>query len=119
MQDPLGPAPLFCVRLLQPVALRLRLLTLPLHAHEVVAAFSLYMFIFLIISPVLSQLLVPGIYSRLSRRTRTAWDIRVLSTVQATAICALAIYVITVNDQRRRLHWEGRLFGYSGASSMV
>jgi len=39
--------------------------------------------------------------------------------VQSVAICVLALYVITVDDERRNMNLEERMWGYTGAAGMV
>jgi hypothetical protein len=119
MRDPLALPPAATLPLLRPFAQRCGLLTLPFHAHEITGSFLFYTFIFLLISPILSVRLFDDRYSRLPRKTQLAWHVKVVSTIQSTFICILALYIIFVDQDRQKLGWEGRLWGYSGASGMV
>ena len=119
MRDPLAPPPTIAVQLLQPLAQRYGLLTLPLHAHEIVGAFLFYTSIFFLISPSLTVRLLYNRYSRLPPKSRLEWHVRVVSTVQSTFICILALYIILADHERRTLDYEGRLWGYAGVSGMV
>ena len=119
MRDPLALPPAIALSRLQPFAHKYGLLTLPYHVHEILGSFLLYTSIFLVISPILSDWLFRDRYRQLARRTRIAWHIRVVSTIQATFICILALYIIYVDQDRRKLGHEGRLWAYSGATGMV
>lgn len=119
MHDPLAPPPAIVVQLLQPFAQRYGLLSLPFHGHEIIGSFIFYSSIFLLISPGLSGRLVHGRYSNLSKRSQIAWHVKVVSTIQSTFICTLALYVLLVDTARQRLGSGGRLWAYSGASGMV
>ena len=119
MQDPLAPPPAIVVQLLQPFAQRYGLLTLPFHAHEITGSFMLYSSIFLLISPGLSGRLVHDRYNYLSKRSQIAWHVKVVSTIQSTFICTIALYVLLVDNERQKLGSGGRLWAYSGASGMV
>lgn len=119
MRDPLAPPPAIAVHLLQPLAQQYGLNTLPFHAHEIVGSFLLYTSIFLLVSPSLSVRILHHRYSCWPRKTQIAWHVRVVSTIQSTLICILALYVIFVDDERPKLSYEGRLWAYSGASGMV
>jgi hypothetical protein len=119
MRDPLALPPAIALPLLQPLAHKYGLLTLPYHVHEILGSFLFYTSIFLLISPILSVWLFPDRYRQISRKTRISWHVRVVSTIQSTFICILALYIICVDQDRRRLGPEGRLWAYSGATGMV
>lgn len=119
MRDPLALPPASTLPLLQHFASKYGLLTLPYHVHEILGSFLIYTSIFLLISPILSVWLFPDRYRQISRKTRIAWHVRVVSTIQSTFICILALYIICVDKDRRRLSPEGRLWAYSGATGMV
>lgn len=119
MRDLLPSPSAALVRILRPTAEKHHLCTLPWHAHEIVAAFLLYQTVFHVISPVLSRYLAPETYERLSRKTQVNWNIHVTSQVQSVFVCAIALYVIFADEERRQMDWEGRIWGYTGASGMV
>ncbi|WPH00410.1 putative tlc domain-containing protein c17a2.02c [Acrodontium crateriforme] len=123
MRDPFPiPPPPALVKAITPLADVLSLDSLPLHAHEVIFAFSLYTFVFLVVSPAISRLVVPERYKAFSPRTRIGWDVHIVSFVQSVIICALSLYVIFVDEERKSWRpwgeWESRLWGYSGMSGM-
>lgn len=120
MQDPFAipPAP-WLAELVRPWCERLKLTTLPLHIHEVVAAALLYSVIFWPVSPIISKLLTGDHYSKLSRKKRLNWDAHVVSMVQSCLINGLAIWVIFVDNERWNMDWEERIWGYTGASAMI
>lgn len=97
----------------------LNLPSLPLHIHEVIAAFLLYSVIFWPVSPIISSLLAPRHYSRLPRKRRLNWDAHVVSMFQSTLINGLAIWVMVVDDERSSMNWQERVWGYTGAAGMV
>lgn len=123
MQDPFPiAAPPALVNFVQPYADALSLSTLPSHIHEVLFAFSLYTFIALVVSPALSIALTGDRYKNLNRRTRINWDVHVVSFFQSIIICAISLYII-LNDEERKSwrgseRWEERIWGYSGLSGM-
>jgi len=116
--DPI-PASLYITQLVEPLAARLSLRTLPSHAHEVLLGFLWYHFIYHILSPLLSRLLLPRRYPAFPSRTRINWDIHVVSLIQSLSINTAALYVIWVDDERRNLDWRGRLWAYSPLTGMV
>lgn len=120
MKDPfvLQPVP-WLSNLVQPWCDSLNLTTLPLHVHEIIASALLYTVVFWPISPIVSKILAPEHYGKLSRKKRLNWDAHVVSMVQSCLINALAIWVIWADDERRAMSWEERVWGYTGASAMV
>ncbi|KAG9253540.1 TLC domain-containing protein [Emericellopsis atlantica] len=120
MKDPfvLPPVP-WLSNLVQPWCDSLNLTTLPLHVHEIIASALLYTVVFWPISPIVSKILAPEHYGKLSRKKRLNWDAHVVSMVQSCLINALAIWVIWADDERRAMSWEERVWGYTGASAMV
>lgn len=119
MIDPFIAPPIFLVTAVQPIAERLSLSTLPLHAHEVLFAWACYHFGYTIISPIVSNWLFSKTYSPLPARTKLNWNVRTVSFVQSTVICALTVYVRYYDEELRTMDWKGRLWGYSGAGGMV
>jgi hypothetical protein len=121
MKDPLGPAPVFLRDLVQPLAQSpFKLTTLPLHVHEVLAAWLFYTVLSHGVSPLVSTYLFPRTYPALSRKTRNNWDVHLVSLVQSTLICSLALWVL-INDKEvvGNGSWKGRIWGYSGAAGLV
>ncbi|PHH84418.1 hypothetical protein CDD83_1971 [Cordyceps sp. RAO-2017] len=120
MRDPFFIAPIpFLVDWVQPWCERLHLPSLPLHIHEVLAAALLYSVIFYPCSPIISNLLAPHHYPRLSRKKKLNWDAHVVSLVQSTLINCLALWVMAVDEDRRYMGWQERVWGYTGASGMI
>ena len=119
MIDPLPRPPTLISSLAQPLANLLSLTTLPLHAHEVFFAFAAYYLMDTILAPRLSVQLLPKTYASLSPRTKINWNIRVVSTIQAIFICALALWVIVADGERERMNSEERIWGYTGALGMT
>lgn len=104
---------------IQPLCDFLSLRTLPLHIHEILYAFSFYHIIFEYVAPPLSTFFLPGRYTKLSYESKLRWNMHCASMVQSVAICVLALYVITVDDERRNMNLEERMWGYTGAAGMV
>ncbi|PNY29295.1 TLC domain-containing protein [Tolypocladium capitatum] len=120
MRDPFFIAPIpWLVDWARPWCDRLNLPSLPLHIHEVLAAALLYGVIFWPVSPLISNLLAPQHYAKLPRKKRLNWDAHVVSMIQSTLINVLAIWVMVVDDERRNMDWEERVWGYTGAAGMV
>ncbi|KAG4444461.1 hypothetical protein IFR05_000052 [Cadophora sp. M221] len=112
-------APPFLVAASKPLADFLGLWTLLYHIHEVIAAFLIYQLIFSLISPLTSSWFLPKVYYGLPARGRISWNINVTSMVQSMFIMAMALYVIWKDEERKRMDWIGRIWGYTGAMRMV
>lgn len=101
--------------------------SLPLHAHEVLFAITLYSFTMGVFSPFISRLLVPKTYNAFDKRTRVSWDIHVVSFVQAIIVNVLSFYLIWADEERMAwrgdgvdgANWERRIWGYSGFTGFV
>jgi hypothetical protein len=120
MHDPFPISrPEVLVKYVEPIADFLSLKTLSLHFHEVIAAFTLYHVTYRYISPVLSRLFFPRIYSSLNARTKLNWDVHVVSFVQSTLVCTLALWVIWTDKELNQMDNQERVHGYTGASGLV
>lgn len=115
MIDPLPRPPAFLSSLTQPIADLLSLKTLPLHTHEVLLAFTVYSLMDIFLAPTLSFRFFPKTYSSLPPRTKINWNIRVVSTIQAIFVCALALWVVVADEERKNMNLEERIWGYTGA----
>ncbi|KAI0873964.1 TLC domain-containing protein [Hypoxylon argillaceum] len=120
MKDPFPIPPIPALsKAVQPWADYLNLPTLPLHVHEIVIIAAFYEFVRSVVSPVLSSRLFPAQYAALSKTKKLNWDVHVVSLVQSTTINALALWVIFVDEERRQMDWQERLWGYSGGAAMI
>ena len=120
MLDPFPiPPPAFLSNAIEPLASKLSLPTLPFHGHEVLLAFSLYLFIQTYVSPYLSSRLFPTIYSSLNKRTKLNWDVHVVSLIQSLVVSFLALWVSFKDEERRSMDWRERVFGYTGGIGIV
>ncbi|KJZ71194.1 hypothetical protein HIM_09400 [Hirsutella minnesotensis 3608] len=120
MKDPFFIAPFpWLVEWAQPWCNRLHLPSLALHLHEILAAALFYSFIFYPVSPIISRLLAPKHYVKLNRKKRLNWDAHVVSFIQSTLINLLALWVMLVDDERRNMDWQERVWGYTGAAGMI
>jgi hypothetical protein len=120
MHDPFPiPPPPWLTRYTEPVADYLSLTTLPLHIHEVLFAFALYTSVNIWISPIFSRTFFPRVYSSFNARTRLNWDVHIVSFVQSTLICVLALWVMWNDDERRDMNSLGRVHGYTGAGGLI
>ncbi|KAL8945503.1 MAG: hypothetical protein Q9222_007946, partial [Ikaeria aurantiellina] len=63
--------------------------------------------------------LFPSIYPSLPRRTQLNWDVHVVSLVQSVFVCAAAIWVILVDEERKAMDWKERVWGYDGGGGMI
>ncbi|XXG99097.1 AMP deaminase [Hypoxylon texense] len=120
MRDPFPIPPIPALsKAVQPWADYLKLPTLPLHIHEVVIMAALYHFVGSVVSPVLSRRFFPTQYAALSRSRKLNWDVHVVSLVQSTTINALALWVMFVDDERKNMDWQERIWGYTGGAAMI
>jgi len=120
MLDPFPiPPPAFLQQALQPLADALSLPALPSHFHEVLFAIALYTFIDTIASPFVSARLFPKTYPYLDKRTTINWNVHMVSFVQSIIICALSIYTMLYDQERKEMDWAGRVWGYTGMSGLV
>lgn len=123
MRDPFPiPPPPLLVKATKPIADFFGLSTLPLHAHEVLFAFSLYTFVHNVGAPVISNYFAGHKYRRLSRRNRTNWNVHIVSFVQSCIINAISLWIIWGDKQRMGWReagkWEERIWGYDGLTGM-
>ncbi|KAH9862615.1 hypothetical protein IAQ61_010033 [Plenodomus lingam] len=120
MHDPFPlPPPKALVPYVQPVADYLNMKTLPLHFHEVMIAFALYEAINRYLAPAFSRFLFPRIYPSFNARTKLNWDVHIVSFVQSTLICGLALWVLRADDELRQMDTIERVYGYTGASGLI
>lgn len=119
MLDPFFGPPALIARLVQPLANFLSLPTLPLHAHEILFAFTLYQLVNLYLSPALSSRLFPRTYPHLDARSKINWNVHSVSLVQSLLVNTLALWVIWRDDERRAFGWQERIWGYTGAAGLV
>lgn len=120
MKDPFFVKPLpWLVELVQPLCDHVGLPALSLHVHEILVAALFYSVIFYPVSPILSRILAPKYYARLSRKRRLNWNAHVVSMIQSILINGLAIWVIMTDKERASMTWEERIWGYTGGTSMI
>ncbi|KAL3421331.1 TLC domain-containing protein [Phlyctema vagabunda] len=120
MHDPFPiPQQPWLSKAVQPFADYFSLTTLPIHIHEVVAAFLTYTFINLVAAPRLSQWLVPEKYGKLSKERKINWDVHVVSLFQSTMINVLALWVMFTDEERKGMDWRERVWGYTGGAGMI
>ncbi|MCJ1473685.1 hypothetical protein MMC13_002336 [Lambiella insularis] len=119
MLDPFFPPVPLLSAFSEPIANTLNLITLPLHIHEVLLAFTFYYLVNVYGSPWISTRLFPREYLSLNRRTRLNWDVHVVSFVQSCLINFLALWVMWKDEERRGMDWRGRVYGYTGADGMI
>jgi hypothetical protein len=120
MLDPFPiPRPEGLVKYVEPVANLLSLKTLPLHFHEVMAAFTLYHVTYRYVSPAFSRFFFPRIYSSLNTRTKLNWDVHIVSFVQSMLICGLALWVMWTDKELNQMDNTERVHGYTGASGLI
>lgn len=120
MHDPFPVPPLQgLMKYIEPIAESLSLKTLPLHAHEVLVAFTLYHVIYRYISPAFSRIFFPRIYSSFNARTKLNWDVHIVSFVQSTLICSMALWVMWTDKELNDMDGQERVYGYTGASGLI
>ncbi|KAG9188981.1 hypothetical protein G6011_05849 [Alternaria panax] len=120
MHDPFPiPRPEALVKYVEPLADVLSLKTLPLHFHEVAFAFTLYSLVFRYVAPAVSRLFIPRIYAQFSARTKLNWDVHIVSFVQSTLICSMALWVMWTDRELNQMDATERVHGYTGASGLI
>ncbi|KAF2659862.1 DUF887-domain-containing protein [Lophiostoma macrostomum CBS 122681] len=121
MRDPfpLSPPAGIAKTYIQPFADYTGLQTLPLHFHEVAFAFLLYHGTHKYVSPAFSRFFFPQIYASFNARTKLNWDVHIVSFVQSTLINVLALWVMYADEERGDMNWQGKVFGYTGASGLI
>ncbi|KAI1079403.1 TLC domain-containing protein [Whalleya microplaca] len=120
MRDPFPIPPIPALsKAVQPWADYFHLPTLPLHIHEIVLIAAFYQLVGSVVSPLLSNRLFPTQYKALSRGKKLSWDVHVVSLVQSTTINILALWVMFVDDERKNMDWQERIWGYTGGAAMI
>lgn len=119
MKDPFFKSPIAALEdWVRPYAEQYHMTVFPQHAHEVIAAALLYTFVHLVISPWLSNKYAAAYYPT-DKGKRASWDSHVVSLFQSTLICIVALYVMWTDNERASMDWQGRIWGYTGASGLV
>jgi hypothetical protein len=120
MHDPFPIPPIpWLTKAVQPFADYANFPTLPLHVHEVLISFFGYTFINIVVAPVLSRLIFPRRYAKLSPSRKVSWDVHVVSLFQSCTINYLALWVMFNDEERKNMDWQQRIWGYTGASGMI
>ncbi|XPS92054.1 hypothetical protein M3J09_001460 [Ascochyta lentis] len=120
MHDPFPlTRPEYLVKYVEPLADFLHLRTLPLHFHEVVFAYALYHITNKYVSPAFSRHFFPRIYPSFNARTKLNWDVHIVSFVQSTVICGLALWVIWKDEERSAMGEQDRVHGYTGGGGLI
>ena len=120
MHDPFPiPRPQSLVPYAEKLADYLSLQTLPLHFHEVLFAYVFYDLTNRFVAPAFSRLFFPRIYSSFNARTKLNWDVHIVSFVQSTLICGLALWVSLKDTERAEMDTQERVYGYTGALGLI
>lgn len=93
--------------------------SLPLHIHEILFVFGVYHIIFEYIAPLLSTSLLSKNYKKLSYESKLRWNMHCVSMVQSVGICILALWTIIMDQERKHMNLEERIWGYTGAAGLV
>ena len=101
------------------IASKIYLQTLSLHIHEVILSALAYHIVCVFVSPYLSSRIFPRTYPSLPWRTKLNWDVHVVSLVQSIMICSLAFYTLINDDERNRMDYRERIWGYTGATGLI
>jgi hypothetical protein len=119
MHDPFFPPNPTLAGLVTPLCDYLHLNTLPLHIHEILVAFGAYHIIFEYLANPLSTFLLPKRYINLSYESKLRWNMHCASMVSSVLICVLALFVTALDNERRNMNLEERMWGYTGAAGLV
>lgn len=119
MKDPFFFSPIPALsEAVRPFAEKYSLTVLPQHIHEVLASALLYTFVHLVVSPWISKKYFPAYYPT-ARGKRANWDAHVVSLFQSVLINAVALWVSFVDEERKSMNWQERIWGYTGSSGLV
>ncbi|KAF8864660.1 DUF887-domain-containing protein [Acephala macrosclerotiorum] len=119
MQDPFFLPVSSFGEAIKPLCDYLSLRSLPSHIHEILFAFGVYHLIFEYIAPPLSNFFLPTRYSKLTYESKLRWNMHCASMVQCCTICVMALWTIAMDDERRNMNLNERLWGYTGAAGLV
>jgi hypothetical protein len=119
MLDPFFPPFPLLQQLVTPLCNALHLYSLPLHIHEILSAFAIYLTTFEYIAPPFSSFFLAKQYTGLSRESKLRWNMHCVSMVQSVTICVLALWVTFSDQERKTMNHEERMWGYLGAPGMV
>jgi len=119
MLDPFGPAPKALAQLVQPLATKLNLATLPLHIHQVLFFAALYQVVLTVGAPAISRFFVPKQYAAFNARTRLNWNIHIVSMTQCAFVNTFALWVMFFDKERKAMDRDQRLYGYSGSLGLL
>lgn len=95
------------------------LTTLPAHTTQLLGAFGAYQLLYSLAAPAITLSVADKTYLKLPVRSKTNWDIRIVSTLQAIFICFCAFDVINNSPERQDTTKEQRLWAYSPSSGKV
>ncbi|ORY13057.1 TLC domain-domain-containing protein [Clohesyomyces aquaticus] len=120
MHDPFPiPAPKGLANIIKPYAESLGLQTLHLHFHEIACAFTIYHLTNVYLAPAISKRFLPRQYANFNARTRLNWNVHIVSFVQSTLVCIMALWVMFADEERAEMNWQGKIWGYTGASGLI
>lgn len=120
MRDPFPFPPIQALsKAVEPLAELLSFPTLPLHIHEVLGAAAFYTFVHVAISPLVSNLFFSKYYPKHSRSKKANWDTHIVSLIQSVLINGLALWTMFVDEERKNMDFEQRVWGYTGSSGMI
>jgi hypothetical protein len=120
MRDPFPIPPIPALsKAVQPWADKYGFTSLPLHIHEVAGFVLFYTFVQTVVSPVLSTRLFPRYYPANDRAKKANWDSHVVSLVQSVLVNGMALWVMTVDEERKTMDWQQRIWGYTGACGLI
>jgi hypothetical protein len=105
--------------LFQPICDFFSLQSLALHIHEILFVFAVYHIIFEYIASPLSSTLLSKSYKNLSYESKLRWNMHCVSMVQSCGICFLALWTILMDQERKNMNLEERIWGYTGAAGLV
>lgn len=100
--------------------------TLADHIHQILGAFTLYHAIYMVISPVISSTFFGRHYNVLDKRSTINWDVHVVSFVQSSFICVIALWAMFADSERADYSDHSsleqayyRVFGYTPIGAAV
>ncbi|KAH8816679.1 TLC domain-containing protein [Xylogone sp. PMI_703] len=98
---------------------RIHLPLLPPYLLQFLLTFLAYQLFYIHIGPGISARFFPKSYAHFKGKEKLDWDIDVVSFTQALLNFYLALQVVLFDDERKRMNWQERVWGYTEPTAKV
>jgi hypothetical protein len=105
--------------LIQTACEKANLPLLPTYLPGFLATFSAYQLLYVVIGPWLSTSFFPKVYPHLRGKKKLEWDENVVSLIQAVVLTTVAAQVVWFDEERHRMTWQERVWGYTEPAAVV